>query len=61
MQISLSDDSIVGPQLDITAPEMVQVQLRDDGKVLWVNVDGVCRLRISRIPKDSLSVLEEVK
>lgn len=37
--------------LDITAPAHgVEVQIRLDGKVLWVNVDGVLRLRICQIP-----------
>lgn len=31
--------------LDISGPEIVQIDLSLDGKV-WVNVDGVCRLRI---------------
>jgi hypothetical protein len=31
--------------VDITAPSIVGVEIRHDGKVLWVNVDGVCRLR----------------
>ena len=31
---------------DITAPEHVEVRIRGDGKVLWVNVDGVCALRV---------------
>jgi hypothetical protein len=36
--------------LDITDPKgFVQVVLRDDRTVLWVNVDGICRLRICRI------------
>ena len=36
---------------DINAPRMgVQVQIRDDGKVLWVNVDGLCVLRVNNIP-----------
>jgi hypothetical protein len=39
-------------QLDITAPaEIVEVQIREDKKVIWVNVDGVCCLRICQIPK----------
>ena len=25
----------------------VQIDIKDDGKVLWVNVDGVCRLRVA--------------
>ena len=40
---------------DITAPEYgVQVQIRDDGKVLWVHVDGITVLRICRIPNFEL-------
>jgi len=35
--------------LDITAPQVVEVSIRDDGKVLWINVDGICRLRAYQI------------
>jgi hypothetical protein len=36
--------------LDVTGPTGdVEVAIRDDGKVLWVNVGGVCLLRICRI------------
>jgi len=35
--------------LDITAPEQVQVLVNVDGSVLWVNIDGVCRLRVCRM------------
>ena len=39
-------------QLDITAPkELVEIQIREDEKVIWVNVDGICCLRICQIPK----------
>ena len=31
--------------LDITAPEAVEIVIRADGKVIWVNIDGLCRLR----------------
>ena len=34
---------------DITAPEHVQIQIRSDGKVVWINVDGICVLRACRI------------
>ena len=27
---------------DITGPLEVQVQIRADGKVVWINVDGIC-------------------
>ena len=37
-------------QMDITAPEgEVQVQIRADGKVLWIHVEGVTVLRVCRI------------
>jgi hypothetical protein len=37
--------------LDITAPDIVEVEFREDGKVIWVNVDGKCALRICQISK----------
>lgn len=39
----------LGEMMDITAPKGVQVQIREDGKVLWVNVDGMCVLRCCQI------------
>jgi len=37
--------------LEITAPEVgVQVTIRNDRKVLWVNVDNRCVLRIQDVP-----------
>lgn len=38
-------------QLDLTGPGVVQVEIREDGTVLWVNVDGICKLRACRIGK----------
>lgn len=35
--------------IDITEPERVEVLIRADKKVIWINVDGICRLRCSRI------------
>jgi len=34
---------------DMTVPEIVEITVRDDGKVVWVNVDGECVLRCSQI------------
>lgn len=34
---------------DLSDPLVVQIVLSDDGRRLWINVDGVCRLRCSRI------------
>lgn len=35
--------------LDITAPKVVEVQVRFDQKVVWVNVDGKCALRCCQV------------
>jgi hypothetical protein len=35
--------------LDITGPTDVEVIIREDRTVLWVNVEGACRLRICKI------------
>ncbi len=41
----------VTQMLDITAPkDGVEVEINSDGKTLWVNVDGICRLRVCQIP-----------
>ncbi len=45
-QVSIDDQMI-----DITGPEIVEVQIRDDGKVVWINIDGICRLRACQIKK----------
>lgn len=40
---------------DITAPKFpVEILIREDGKVLWINVDGVCVLRICQIQEIKL-------
>ena len=36
-------------QLDITAPDVVEVNVSENGRVLWVNVNGECALRCCRI------------
>jgi hypothetical protein len=38
-------------QIDVTAPKVVQVVVREDGKTIWVNVDGVCKFRACQIGK----------
>lgn len=38
--------------LDITAPKgPVQIDIKSDGKVIWINVEGICVLRICQIEK----------
>ncbi len=48
---------------DITAPKQpVEIDIRFDGKVVWVNVDGRCELRICEVSaivlKDSRNAKE---
>lgn len=47
MMISLTDDAVIGPQLDITSVRRVHVHT--NGRTLWVDVDGICRLRVCRM------------
>lgn len=37
--------------IDITEPELVQVDIKSDGKVIWVNVNGIYMFRACRIKK----------
>ena len=41
---------------DMVGAEFVEVEIRHDGKVLWINRDGVCVCRICRI--DEIRVLD---
>ena len=43
--------------LDIAGPDVVEIVIRSDEKVIWVNVNGVCRLRACRI--GALAVKDE--
>ncbi len=42
-------ESTLGETVDVTAPKIVQIQIRNDGKVVWINVDGLCVLRCCQI------------
>ena len=35
--------------VDIAEAETVEVLIRADGSVVWINVDGLCRLRACRV------------
>lgn len=47
-EISVSEQMI-----DIIGPEQ-EVEIMFSGRVLWVNVDGVCRLRCTRIKPEQM-------
>lgn len=45
------DENTKSPMLDFNGCEIVQVQVStnpDGTETLWVNIDGVCRLRVCR-------------
>jgi len=35
--------------MDITAPKIVEIQIRHDGKVVWIHINGETVLRICQI------------
>jgi hypothetical protein len=42
----MADDFVTHPEmLDLLDPVDLEVKIRSDGKVLWINVNGICRLR----------------
>jgi hypothetical protein len=45
----------LGDMLDISGAEEVQVQIRHDARLIWVNVDGSCILRICKIKNFELA------
>lgn len=49
-----ANESQADAMLDITAPEIVQVQIDSNSKIVWVNVDGVCRFRACQIKQFEL-------
>lgn len=40
--------------VDVTAPRDVEIRIREDGRVIWINIDGLCRLRACQISKLTL-------
>ncbi len=36
---------------DITEPEYLEILIKEDGKVVWINIDGICAFRACRIKK----------
>lgn len=42
-------DKEIGHQLDITAPQAVEIVVSFDDKTIWINIDGICKLRVCQI------------
>ena len=51
--ISMTDDKLMGPMIDIRSP-VAGVAIMVSGGNVWVNVDGFCRLRVQRCPEVEL-------
>jgi len=47
--------------LDVTAPENVEIQIKGDGKVIWIDVNGICVFRACRIGELTLNADEYLK
>ena len=43
---------------DVHAKQGIQIEVRHDGLVTWINVDGICRMRII---SDGLTVPIEIE
>jgi hypothetical protein len=53
----MAEDVYAGiPMVDVTAPEVVEIRIRWDGQVVWVNVDDICRFRACQV---KLVILED--
>jgi len=40
------NEKLLGTMRDIFPQHSVQIQIQRDGLVIWVNVDGICVMRI---------------
>lgn len=50
----------VNQMIDITAPE-IEVEVAFTDSVLWVNIDGLCRLRVCQIKPGVLVINDLTK
>jgi len=39
--------------------EYVEIRIRSDGKVVWINVDGICRCRVCNVKE--IEIIDERK
>ncbi|GAI17333.1 unnamed protein product [marine sediment metagenome] len=42
-------DKLLEKATGITGARVCEISIREDGKVIWINVDGVCVCRVCRI------------
>jgi len=55
----MMDDGLT--MIDILKPADVEVKIRGDGKVLWVNLNGICRLRAKTETLDLIDERPEIQ
>ena len=48
--------NLIGTMRDVSAKEGVQIQVEGDGLVVWVNIDGVCVLRVMIAPSAIIEI-----
>lgn len=46
----MTNPDLIGTMRDLAAKEGVQIQIQKDGLVVWVNIDGICVLRVMVTP-----------
>lgn len=46
----MTNPDLIGTMRDVAAKEGVQIQIQKDGLVVWVNIDGICVLRVMVTP-----------
>mgnify|MGYP001590491258 CR=1 FL=1 len=49
-------NSLIGTMRDIAAKQGVQIQIQEDGLVVWVNIDGICIARIMLLPSANIII-----
>lgn len=52
-------EKLVASGIDVMGAKEVEVSTNDEGDVLWVNVNGICLLRICKIKNLKLLPLKE--
>lgn len=52
---------LIGTMRDVAAKEGVQIQIQEDGLVVWINCDGVCIARIMLMPHAEIEIEDNRK
>ena len=52
-------EHLIKKSIDVSGAEYCQIQIREDGKVVWINVNGICVCRVCRI--EELRIIDDKK